>query len=339
MNIKKIDAWWFVNSQKKEDILQSDWFTPRTHFAVYADFEEKLIPCPLLICIQAKTNSGITILEKKYHIENFADTEEYDIYVKGTQILLKGFMHDTRYTPDELEIVLQSGTSIYRKNIAVSFVEISGKITDFSNKPFPAPVILQRQLFGGKRAYIGVWSNHRGEYKIKVPTGLYQSFYVDDNSYGVSSLECWGWNMLVDKNETHHFKIGNGEVYDLKVFADKADHTDLWCDFRPMVLPSIRKDESEIIINDKKYTLLNCQPDITENDLAIFINENRVKITSLETKYEFVQDRNANYALIRYLVKVKNTEKAVKQLIRLEYQTTGKYKSSAQGRTHFMICE
>jgi len=336
MRIKNLDAWWFANTQKMEDILQPDWFSPRTHIAIYAKYEGQFI-LPLLIFIRAKTKDGTTLSEMKYYIEDFEDTEEYDIFIKETEFLFKGFITETQNLPDELEVILQNEKSTYKENISLSYVELSGKITDFSNRPFPAPFILQRKLFGGKRAYIGAWSNNLGEYKIKVPTGTYQSFYVDDNSYGVSSLECWGWNMLVDKNEIHNFKIGNGEVYDLKVFKDKADDTSLWCDFRPMVLPCIRKEEYEININDKKYFLINCQPDIKQNELAIYIDGKKVDVTSLETKYEIIQNNNINYALIRYLIKVKNPNKVKdKQLVILEYQTTGKYKAYAQGRTQLL---
>ena len=55
--------------------------------------------------------------------------------------------------------------------------------------------------------------------------------YADDNIYGVSSLECWGWNIIADRDETIDLKIDSGEVYSLNVGVSNGGMNTLFLSF------------------------------------------------------------------------------------------------------------
>lgn len=210
------------------------------------------------------------------------------------------------------------------------------KTTDFQGNPFQAAVVFQRKLFGGKTPSIGVWSDVKGEYSVIIPTGKYDSFYVDDNSYNVSSLENWSWNMHVDCDATHNFKIGNGEVYNLSVTEEENN---LIISFRPMILPSIKKVETNISIEGESYLLVDIQPDIEKEDLSVSIDGQIVPILSIERDYEKIMDGEKKIALIIYKIKIDKPEIIrYSSLLILEYQSYGQYKTCGQGRTFIKQC-
>lgn len=324
----KIGGWWFENKQRKKEICQPKWFTPRTHFSVYLENDEFVFP--LKLSIHANEN-GVELFSAEYEINNLQDTAEYEVMQKGNALLFKGFADGIQGLPSDLMIQVNSNHSICQSIIPLTYATISGKTTDFQGAPFSSAVVFQRKFFGGKTPSIGAWSNEKGEYSVTIPTGEYGSFYVDDNSYNVSTLENWSWNMHVDCDATHNFKVGNGEVYNLSVTEEESD---LVISFRPMVLPSVKKVETDISIDGENYLLLDIQPDIEKEDLSVSIDGQSVSILSVERDYEKIIDGDKKIALIIYKIKIDKPE-TIKggELLILEYQTRGQYKTCAQGRT------
>ena len=261
----KINGWWFENKQNKKEIRQPKWFTPRTHFSVYLENDEVVFP--LKLSIRANKNDE-ELFSTEYEINGLQDTDDYEIMQKGNTLLFKGFADGVQGLPNNLMIQVISNNQVSQSIIPLTYATISGKTTDFQGKPFPSAVVFQRKFFGGKTPSIGVWSNTKGEYSITIPTGKYGSFYVDDNSYNVSTLENWSWNMHVDCDATYNFKIGNGEVYNLTVTEEENN---LIISFRPMVLPSIKRSETIISIDGESYLLVDIQPDLEKENLSVSI--------------------------------------------------------------------
>ena len=137
--------------------------------------------------------------------------------------------------------------------------------------------------------------------------------------------------MDVSGNETHDFKVGNGEVYNLTVAKEENEFI---ISFRPMVLPSIKRIERNISINGENYLLVDIQPDIEKEDLSVLIDGQSVPIRSVERDYEKIIDGDKKIALIIYKIKIDKPE-TIKggELLILEYQTRGQYKACGQGRT------
>ena len=325
----KVDAWWFENKQPINEIIQPKWFTPRTHFSIYLENDNFVFP--LKISIFANKNEN-TLFFAEYVINDLQDTNKYEILQKNNAILFKGFADDIKGLPSSLTIQIINDKKTTQSIIPLTYATISGKTTDFQGNPFPSAVVFQRKFFGGKTPSIGVWSNKNGEYSVTIPTGKYGSFYVDDNSYNVSTLENWSWNMNVIRDEIHDFKIGNGEVYNLFVAEEKDNFV---ITFRPMVLPTVKKIETFINIDDEKYLLLDIQPNIEKQDLSVLINGNKIHVVSLEKDYEKIINNGKKVALIIYNVRVKKPELLKKNsILILEYQTKNEYLTYAQGRTH-----
>lgn len=327
------DAWWFENKQKDKEILQPSWFTPRTHFSLFFEYEKNIFP--IHIRIRALKN-GNYLFSADYSVRDLRnDSPDYEILQKENKFLFTGFADGIYGLPEKLKIEIDFPKQTCKRDIPLSYANISGKIIDFEGNAFAAPVVFQRKLFGGKTPSVGVWSNRDGEYSVTVAKGKYSSIYVDDNSYGISTLENWSWNMFVDDDETYDFKIGNGEVYNLIVEECNKDLLEL--SFRPMVLPCIKKEERLITINNEEYTLLDIQPDIEINDVTIYFDNKIVPIISIDKDYDKFSDNNNKIALILYKLKVRNPGVTKeKTSVIVEYRTTGRYKACSQGRTHFL---
>ena len=137
--------------------------------------------------------------------------------------------------------------------------------------------------------------------------------------------------MKVAYDATHDFKIGNGEVYNLTVAEEENEFI---ISFRPMVLPSIKRIESNISIDGENYLLVDIQPDLEKENLSVFIDGQIAAILSVERDYEKIIDGEKKIALIIYKIKIDKPE-TIKggELLILEYQTRGQYKTCAQGRT------
>ena len=137
--------------------------------------------------------------------------------------------------------------------------------------------------------------------------------------------------MHVDCDATHNFKIGNGEVYNLSVTEEENN---LIISFRPMILPSIKKVETNISIEGESYLLVDIQPDIEKEDLSVSIDGQIVPILSIERDYEKIIEEDKKIALIIYKIKIDKPESIRdSSLLILEYQTRGQYKTYGQGRT------
>ena len=325
-----IDAWWFENKQQDKDLLQPEWFTPKTHCGIYAELKELEFPFNLFVQGFRKTKE---IFSKKVDIYDIGNSIYYDLFVKNNTVLIKLFAENIYGLPDFIRVTIQFANIVYKKQIKCKYSLIQGKITDFRGKPFPAAIVFERKAFGGKCPYIGIWSDKAGQYSVTVPNGLYCAFYVCNNSYKESILENWSWKMYVDRDETHNFKIGTGEVYGLSIWENSGGGNILFLYFRPMILPQIKMQKHSITLNNENREVIDIQPDLETKDLHVYIDNQNIKIFSLQRIYE-----TSNYTVIAYVVQV---EKPVlnrgKHTVIVEYETVGKYKSQSQGRTQFFI--
>ncbi|MDE7210243.1 MAG: hypothetical protein K2O03_02210 [Lachnospiraceae bacterium] len=331
----KIEAWWFENKQKPEDILQPEW-SPRTHFGIYAEIED--IVCPFTLCVTAKTGD-LLLYKKEFVLESGEQTgDSYESACYDGGLNFTGFAEDVTGLPEEMFIEIKMPGKTYRERIACEYARLYGKITDFDGNPFPAPVMLARIGFAGGSG-MGVWSNQGGEYSIVVPKGCYNTFYVDDNSYGVSTLENWSWHMIVDRDEEHNFKVGNGEVYSLSLWSNNGGSSTQFFWFRPMILPSIKKKEYEIELGGEKRNVTDISPELKAEDITVTRNGVALEVISLQKIYE----TGNSYTMPSYIVQTKRDNglpTTGKQTVILEYDTAKRggeqdYIARSQGRCQF----
>lgn len=334
----KIEAWWFETKQKEREILQPAFFTPKTHYGIYAELNK--IEFPVVISVSAYVQTS-EIYSQKLVIENSSESNDrYEIECFNNAIIFKGFVNDVFKSPDEMVIRINTGKQEYIQTIHCEYVQLHGKISDFNNVPFSAAILLYRVAFDGKMSCMGAWSNKNGEYSVVVPKGTYNAFYVDDESYGKTSLENWSWHMIVDKDEEHNFKIGNGEVYSLSLWPNNGGSSTLYLYFRPMILPSIKSEEYEIDMNGQKRSVTDISPELELCDLRVMLNGINLEIISLQKIYE----TSNNYTMPAYIIQTKrwvdNLSTIGKQTVIVEYDTNRRlgslnYIAQSQGRMQF----
>ena len=330
-----IESWWFENKQNRDEILQPDWFIPKTHCGVYIEFEKIELPFQIKIVTFCQKEK---IFFKAFDITDAESTQEYDIFMKGNVCLVKVFAETIKGLPDNIAVTIKTNGKSYKKDIKCQYSIIKGSTTDFNGRAFPAAVVFQRRAFGGNYPYIGVWSDKAGKYSITVPNGEYCAYHVEDNSYKKSSLENWSWKMCVDRDEIHNFKIGTGEVYGLSVREDTGGGNFLFMYFRPMILPQIRMQEYTVNLNGKNRKVMDIQPDLEEKDLQVFIDNEKAKILSIQKIYETGRYNEGDYIVIAYVVQIKKPHlNRGKHTAIVEYQTTGKFVAQSQGRTNFFV--
>jgi hypothetical protein len=272
-----IDAWWFNNMQTIEDALyqypEIPEVMPKTHVCIYSEGGTLEFPIKLEI---------IATVEDKVLYENqlvFNDINSYndrcviDIHLGENSSVLdcKIVSENLPLLPEKIKVIIKSGENenVYSKEINCEYATLSGKIVDFSGNPFPSPFVLRRTGFENniEIPYMWVWSKKDGTYSITVPKGNYHHFYIDDNTYRISTLENWGWRMIVDQDEIHDFKVGTGEVYSLSAWANNGGFSTLFIYFRPMILKKAKKYQVEI--NGVNYYGEDICPSLNLEDMFV----------------------------------------------------------------------
>ena len=319
-----IDAFWFNNTQTEDEILQPDFFVPRTQLGLYA--EGNFTSFPIEVKVEALAG-GQTLLSQILFLE------KEDLV--GGSIDYK-ICTDTQATPpDRIRVSIKSGALSGSADIPCEYATLSGKMTDFDGNPFPAALTMSRRSFEGGETGLGVWSDLDGNYEVIVPKGLYNSFFIDDNSYAKTSLEGWGWHMVVDGDEVHDFKIGNGEVYSLSVWTNNGGSPTLFAYFRPMALPLVASPgQYATEINGKTFDVTDICPDLMLEDVTATLNGFALQKLSLQKVYE-TGDGTAMPAYILQLMRSPESAEysaAGKQTLVVEYDMKGKDGLVAQGQ-------
>ncbi|MCL2446508.1 MAG: carboxypeptidase-like regulatory domain-containing protein [Oscillospiraceae bacterium] len=324
-----IKAYWFNNQQTEAEILQPDFFTPKTLLRL--DAELPCIEFPIKINVSA-SYQNLAVFNKSYVIKRLEATRgfAFEVRANGKAMMLKDIVDTLENSPDQIDVEIQSGNITLSQTIACEYATISGNITDFNGNPFSAAVVCHLE-----RGESGVWSDMAGNYSITLPKGEYNSIFVDDESYGKTSLEAWGWKMIVDKDEVHDFKIGNGEVYSLDVWANNGGYRSLFVAFRPMALSyCLQQATHGVAVNSKNYTVVEVCPDLNISDISVEINGCKATNISLQKILETGQDGTA---IPMYILQIERIADVGKQTLILEYDfvdASGETIQS-QGRTQF----
>jgi len=329
-----IKAIWFNNKQKGNEILQPDFFIPKTHFCLYAELE--MLAFPILVNVSVWC-AGENTFNKTYRIEDAESRTafKFEIYAEQSTFILRDTADTLAADPDQIDVEIFARNGSYAKTILCEYATISGKITDFDSKPFPAAVVCNFCGFEGMETGMGVWSDLDGKYSITLPKAEYNSIFIDDNSYGKTSLEAWCTKMIVDQDEIHDFKIGNGEAYSLDVWSNNGGFPSLFVSFRPMVLSyAIKQSKQNIHVNNKSYSLIDMCPDIDINLVSVKINSHRANIISIQ---KIIETGQSGIAMPMYILQIERPVAVGKQTLVLEYNFIDANGDAVQfqGRTQF----
>jgi len=342
----KIDAWWFNNTQTAEDALYQipgvPDLTPQTHLGIYA--EGGTLEYPIRLEVSATAGSKVLYENQLVFTDETSNSDDcaISVYIKADGSILdcKIAADTLPVLPDNINVEIKSGGSVYSANIACEYATLSGKITNFSGNPFPSPAVFAKTGFENNQQlpFMWVWSRKDGTYSITVPKGHYHHFYVDDNTYGTSTLENWSWHMIVDRDETHDFKVGTGEVYSLCAWANNGGFSTLFIYFRPMILKTAGKYQVEI--NGNAYNIEDISPSLNLEDMYVTINGYELEQLSLQRIYETGTGGAIMPAYVLQAKRYPNSREystVGKQTLIVEYNTVDKNGDTAQsqGRTQF----
>ncbi|MCL2171427.1 MAG: hypothetical protein FWB71_04680 [Defluviitaleaceae bacterium] len=323
-----LKAYWFNNFQPADKILQPDFFAPRTVIHMLAQLPE--ITYPIEINISAEI-AGAACFDKKYTINS--RNENLDFYIRIDNNTIHLCDHPEALPQNPERIIIAVNTPLHKDfaTIDCEYATICGRTTDFSGKAFPAAIIYHMHTFDPAQMGMGVWSDLDGEYSISLPKGDYNAVFVDDKTYGQTTLEAWGWKMLVDGDEEHNFKIGNGEVYGMDVWANNGGFRSLFIYFRPMILSYCLAGIScPVEINGKSFNLINASPEISLDDINVTLNGNSLDKISLQKIQETGQDGSA---VDGYILQTARPDLVSgKQTLILEYDFIDAEGKSAQGQ-------
>jgi hypothetical protein len=169
-------------------------------------------------------------------------------------------------------------------------ITISGQVTDKQGKP-----VTKCDVFFNKQAWIDdssihVTCNENGYYVAEIEAGHYNSLYIcDEDLYGKTKLEFWGWNLTLDKSQTINAQFDTMEVYSLTTWASNGGSNSLFASFRPMSLAKAKKaNYKEVTHNGEPIMLFDISPVIDSNSISGFIDDLPLTLMSYSWSYEKV---------------------------------------------------
>ncbi len=171
--------------------------------------------------------------------------------------------------------------------VSADTITISGTITDKEGQP-----VSKCDVFFNKEAWITEDSVHvqcdkNGRYSAEIKAGHYNSFYVcDEEEYGKTALEFWGWNLNFTKSQTLDAAFDTLEVYSLSTWASNGGSNSIFGSFRPMSLkkPVYRNLE----LNGKTVTVMDITPAVDMHSIAGSIDDTPLKLVNYNWTYEKV---------------------------------------------------
>ena len=142
--------------------------------------------------------------------------------------------------------------------------------------------------------------------------------------------------MIVDRDETHDFKVGTGEVYSLCAWRDNGGFPSLFIFFRPMIIN--KSNQYPVKINGKQLDVNDICPDLKIKDITATLNGYELQKFSLQKIFE----TDSGGAMPAYILQVQgrpeNNDYSAKgkQTLIVEYDLkTENYTAQSQGRTQF----
>lgn len=324
----KTDLWFFTNRQTGSEILQPQFFTPRSQFGLYCETDDITFPFSITMTAYKKEEK---IFEETVTVKDKGqESGRYNLIIRENTFLMEYWADKICRLPDRLCVYIKMAGEEHTVEKLCEYATISGKITDFSGKSFPASVQFFRYGFGYPYR-IGVWSDREGNYSVTVPKGRYNAVFTDDESYRKNTLENWCWNFIIDRDEPLDFKVGTGEIYSLTPWFSNGGMPVMFLYFRPMMLGDKKEYTQEI--NGREYTVIDIAPQLEPKDIKVTVNSKDLQVISLQTFYETC-DGTAMPACILQVEKPRYSDE--KQRVTVEYSAVSDGNiATSQGRCDF----
>ena len=167
---------------------------------------------------------------------------------------------------------------------------ITGIISDKDAKAISGvSVRLMDEYF---KEVISTTTNGNGEYCLNAEEKYYP-FMIAVKEYGENYLEFWCQNINLNGDITINASIDKLEIYGLHCFRIYGAYPALTVYFRPMSLVKYKKGNIDI------------SPNITEDSIKVFINNENVKVFKINKVKEYSEEN----CMTAYLIQVSLPEK------------------------------
>jgi len=175
--------------------------------------------------------------------------------------------------------------------LASATITIEGSVTDQQGKP-----VKKCDVFFNKDKWITDGSVHvtcdsKGRYRAEIQPGHYNSIYIcDEEKYGKTALEFWGWNLNLDQSQTIDAQFDTLEVYSLATWASNGGSNSLFASFRPMSLKEASHKNKTV--NGKVLAILDITPAIGSESIKGFVDGQPIELLNHNWTYEKVGNCN-----------------------------------------------
>ncbi len=163
-------------------------------------------------------------------------------------------------------------------NIAADKIcRISGRVTDFQNRPIEGAIVeLKNSRFDTVAAAV---SDADGRYSMSAPAGNYLALAAVKD-YQTKYLEYWAWNVPLDRDIEIDPRFDRLEVYAMNAWRPQGGYPSYQIYFRPMSLARVIKKitESGGMEELGKLPVIDIAPDLAVKDIAVTIDGQAVKV-------------------------------------------------------------
>jgi len=166
-------------------------------------------------------------------------------------------------------------------------ITIEGVVTDVNGK-----TVSQCDVFFNSEKWITDESVHvqcdeSGRYTANIEPGLYNSIYIcDEEKYGKTALEFWGWNLNLIESQTINASFDTIEVFSLSAWASNGGSNSVFASFRPMSLNKAK--HYNLTVDGKKLAILDIGPNVVGESIKGFIDGKAITLVNYNWTYEKV---------------------------------------------------
>ena len=276
---------------------------------------------PFEVTVEARRDKGL-LFRRTFPIDRQKPAADFTYSEVNGYFRVEAKTDYSPERPTEISVSVAAGRTRRARTTQCTYRTIKGTIRDIDDKPLRAFLSVGPDQFSSP---VTVWSDPNGRFSIDLPERTYNIFYADNQTYGVSTLEMWGWHMIVDRDETLDFTVGNGEVYNLHAWPNNGGYGTYFVYFRPMVLPlASQPAPARAVLNGREFQVTDIAPRLKPDDLRVRINGIKADLVSLQEVFETGVPNNAPSAMPAYLVQVRrnNAPPNGKITLSVEYDTT-----------------
>ncbi|UCC41014.1 MAG: hypothetical protein JSV96_06165 [Candidatus Aminicenantes bacterium] len=311
---RDIQAYWYNVPQASVDSGVAGTMDIQSALHVYG-----MMPADLFqVEVEVYYKKGKLVFKKKFEV-NKAEKSDFVQFKDGFFKLIQP-VECLEENPEKVTVIITSDGEKRKKEIRCRYHKLFGRLTDFEGDPVEGFVFVCPDAFA--RSKLGVITDKNGNYEVVLPERTYNSIIANTAQYGISRLEAWAWHIIIDGEQQLDFKIGNGEVYNLNVWANTYKRSYL-ISFRPMELFLGMKNENTTVhLNGRDFQIGVWISELEISDVQVTINGKDAEILSFQKYYE---TQSSNAGCIAYIIQVKRSDEhgfTGKQTVMVSYEKT-----------------